>query len=77
MKPKLVLSDHNIVPGDKVLEIWDGDEFIAEIVAADERGIRMISKYPLKVVEVPGEILNVVEVWVAHVEAGVGHVESD
>jgi hypothetical protein len=62
VKSKLKLVDHRIVPGEKVVEVWDADEFIASVVGADTRGLRVISKHPVRVVEIPGAV-NVIEVW--------------
>ncbi len=67
MKSELKLYPHRITPGENIVEIWDEEEFIATVVGADARGIRIISKHPLTVVEKP-DLLNVVEVWVGRLE---------
>lgn len=41
----LRLSPHTQARGEIVVEVWHDGEFVAEVVAADGCGIRIISKY--------------------------------
>lgn len=43
----LKLATHTILPGRRVIEIWDGGDFIGQITPDDGRGVRIISKFPM------------------------------
>ena len=62
MKSKLRLADHQLLADTKVVEVWNNDEFIAEITGADYSGVRIITKYPVKVVPVTDGETVIVEV---------------
>lgn len=51
MKTELRISDHVILDGQKVVEIWWGAQLIGQITGADKPGIRLISKYAIKPIE--------------------------
>jgi hypothetical protein len=45
MKTELRLSDHQVLPGAKVVELWHDGLFIGQVVGADGPGVRIVSKY--------------------------------
>jgi hypothetical protein len=47
MKAELRLAAHLVRPGEQVIEVWYGGEFIATIAAWDGPGVKVISKYRL------------------------------
>lgn len=62
MKSKLVVGDHTVLGHTKVVEVWDEDKFIATVVGRDGRGVRVISKYPIEVIQGTDGTINIVEV---------------
>jgi len=49
MKSELRMSDHAIVPGAKIFEVWWHGELVCTVAGADGPGVRVISKYYAKV----------------------------
>jgi hypothetical protein len=47
MKTTLRLRPHTLLPDTQVIEVWYGDQFIAEVTGADGPGVRVLSKYSL------------------------------
>jgi hypothetical protein len=55
MKTTLKVSDHTILPGEKVVEIWWMDRLIGQITGADGPGVRIFSKYAIRTESVDHE----------------------
>ncbi len=64
MKSKLRLTLHSVLQGDRVIEVWYGGEFIAQITGADGPGVRIITKHKLVTTSRESD-LTVLEVQVA------------
>lgn len=45
MKAELKLHDHDVLPGQKIIEVWYRGVMIATIAGADGPGVRVISKF--------------------------------
>lgn len=56
MKSELRLVDHKVLPGERVIEVWYGGEFVATVTGADGPGVNVISKYPITAIDVPTRI---------------------
>jgi len=67
MKTELRLKPHSGLPGQNIIEIWYGKEFIGQVTGADQAGVRVISKYPTRVIEVLEAGTMVVEVRINEV----------
>lgn len=57
MKTHLRLEPHSRLPGEVVVELWWGSEFVGTVVGADHPGVRVISKFPLAPLAEPRAIL--------------------
>ncbi len=59
-------GQHNVIPGRQVIEMWSNNQLVGMITASDVIGIRITSKYHLKMIEIPTEEratpVNIVEV---------------
>ncbi len=63
MKAELRLSNHSVLPGQKIIEIWFDGEFVGQVAGAEGPGIRVLSKHQLEA-ELRAGGVNVVEVRV-------------
>jgi hypothetical protein len=63
MKAELRIAPHSVLPGQNVVEVWFADQFIATVAGADAPGVRVVSKYGLKL-ELDEAPLNVATVTV-------------
>lgn len=66
------LRQHSVLPGRQIVEVWDGDQFIATITPGDTSALRVVSKHPLLADVLPedprflsdGKTLKVVQVHI-------------
>ena len=47
MRSELRLSPHMLRGDEQVIEVWYGGEFVAQVVALDGPGVKVISKYKI------------------------------
>lgn len=45
MKSVLKLDLHKVLPGQQVVEVWHGEQFIGTVTGADGPGVRIVSKH--------------------------------
>jgi hypothetical protein len=66
MKTQLRLTDHSVLAGQKIIEIWSGGQFIGQVAGADGPGVRIITKHDVKVAIVKDDAagLSVAEVTI-------------
>lgn len=71
MKTELRIAKHSVLPGQCVVEIWHGGQFIGQVCGADGPGVRVLSKHEVSAKVTPGTV-SVAEIAIVPRAAGNG-----
>jgi hypothetical protein len=66
MKTKLRITQHSLLGGESVVEVWHNGAYVAEVTGADQPGVRIISKHPLSARRMTDGFIEVLEVAIGN-----------